>query len=199
MKTLHGIRERELAAVSLHDVETLVLYEAAGRCWPPLGLSWLEKLWGRLGCGFCARKRWACLGWKSYGAGQGVDFVREDGDYQVGDLDSYVVGCLLDEGVLCQANVEWINKFNFGYTRIIVVEINGWGMRILRVSREADEKYYGTPIPAHLRNADYCEQSPNPDEFIPFACFYRINDTHLDPEHRKWVEPSDLRPVQDGR
>ena len=174
METLHEIRERQLTALSSHGIETSVLYEVAGH-------------------------RWACLGWKSYGGGQGVDFVRQDGDYQVGDLNRYAIRCLFDEGILCQANADWISEFNFGYTRIIVVEINGWGMRILRVSGETDRKYRGTPIPADLRNADCCEPSPNPDEFIPFACFYRINDTHLEPEHRKFVEPEDLWPVKDGR
>ena len=28
--------------------------------------------------------RWACLGWKSYGGGQLLEYVREYGDYQVG-------------------------------------------------------------------------------------------------------------------
>ena len=168
MPTLQDIKNQIVSQASEQGLKSGALYEFEGN-------------------------RWACLGWTSYGGGQGLDFVKEGGDYQVAISGNYIK--YVRDGQMSETNAHWLSGFKWGYTRVIVKEVSTSGTKLLRVSDWLDNKCGRSAISQKFHDDDHFDEGPNPEEFIPFDCFERLDDRHLEFEQRAKLQLSELRPL----
>ena len=133
--------------------------------------------------------RWVCLGWKSYGGGQLIEYVREYGDYQVG-LNSALTSFCEDENMNRMMESYW--GYAMGYQRIIVTHLEAKGMIVEKVGDELNFQHPDQPISLKTlrewQKKQRIDLESVPNQLIPFWIFERVNDFHLTPKARHDVD-----------
>ena len=133
--------------------------------------------------------RWVCLGWKSYGGGQLIEYVREYGDYQVAMHPGLTDFCE-DEELNKKAEAYWGRPF--GYQRVIVTHLEATGMIIEKVDDDLSYQHPYDPISLKTlrewQEKQHLDIDGIPNHLIPFWIFERANDIHLSHEARHDVD-----------
>ena len=133
--------------------------------------------------------RWVCLGWKSYGGGQLIEYVREYGDYQVG-LNSALTSFCEDKKMNRMMEAYWYDTM--GYQRVIVTHLEATGMIVEKVDNALSMKYPHEAISLKTLREWQKKQRIDiesvPNQLIPFWIFERVNDFHLTPKARHDVD-----------
>ena len=133
--------------------------------------------------------RWVCLGWKSYGGMQLIEYVREYGDYQVG-IDHTSISFSEDENVNRMMKSYWYDTM--GYQRVIVTHLEATGMIVEKVDNALSMKYPHEAISLKTlrewQKKQRIDLESVPNQLIPFWIFERVNDFHLTPKARHDVD-----------
>ena len=133
--------------------------------------------------------RWVCLGWKSYGGGQLIEYVREYGDYQVG-IDRTSISFSEDEKMNRMMKSFWYETM--GYQRVIVTHLEAAGMIVEKVDNALSFEYPNEAISLKTLREWQKKQRIDiesiPNLLMPFWIFERVNDLHLPLEARHDVD-----------